>query len=262
MSARALRVALAGEAALDLGRVSGKLTKTGDMVTLEQLSIASLGGAAVTAAGISSAKGSHLEVRLEAAQLNDLAALARRFAPGRWSEALEARARALANAKLTIKADAAPAPPGQAPALAALSVDGVVGATKVVVAARPDGPGNLALSLALDAPEAAPLLRQLGQMPAGGAALQGATLGPARVNLAGRLRGDQFDDISADANLAGVALIYRGGAAQGKASLKSANLAPLLQAFGLAVTDAGKAAPALAAEAAARPAAGARRLVD
>ncbi len=245
LSARSARIARAGEGVLEVGRIAGKLTKTGDSIALEQLTLANVSGAAVSAAGVSNAKGSHIEARVDAAQLTDVAALARRLAPGAWSDALAQRAPQLGNARLIIKADASPSTGNGPPALTLLSLDGLAGATRIAAFAKPEGPGSLAISLVLDAPDAAPLLRQLG-LPATG----GAGAGAARISLAARRRGDQFETISADANVSGTALTYRGGTAQGKATLKSANIAPLLQALGLAAADAGKTAAGAAGEAA------------
>lgn len=237
LSSRAARIGRASGTAVELGRIAGKLTKAGETITLEQLTLANAAGASVSAAGSASPKGSHLEARVDAAQAADLAALTRSLAPGPWADLFAARARELANTRLLIKVDAA-APPAQGlPALAALSIDGFAGATRIAAAARPDGPGNLAVSLALDAPDAALMLRQLGW-----SAASAANYGAARLNLAARKRGELFENIAMDASVAGAALTYRGGAAQGKATLKSVNVAPLLQLLGFTGPDAAKSA--------------------
>ena len=237
--ARSLRIARAGETTLELGRVSGKLTKTGDLMALEQLGLANAGGAAVSASATMSAGAGHLEAHIDAVQMTDFAGLLRRAFPGVWSEALSARAQAMQNTKVTLVADAAALGPNGPPVLTAVALNGMVGATKLAAGLKPEAGNVLSLSLQLDAPEAAPLLRQLGL-----AVPNTSGVGGGKVALAARRRGDLLEDIVADANVAGTALTYRGSGSQGKAGLKSTNIGPLLQVLGVAGPEGGRSGPA------------------
>ena len=69
LEAEKLRVARVGESAIDGGSFSLKMTKTGDDLSLDHVSIAGLGGAAVEARGASGAQGRWLSLQLKADRL-------------------------------------------------------------------------------------------------------------------------------------------------------------------------------------------------
>ena len=106
LEAAKLRVARVGEAAIDSGSLSLKVTKTGADLSLDRLSVAGLGGAAVEARGASGPQGRWLTLQLDAKKLRDFAALIGRVAPGRLSRILVQRADALSPAKATLEARA------------------------------------------------------------------------------------------------------------------------------------------------------------
>ena len=244
LTARDARLLREGESALELGRIAGKVTKTGDSLALEQVAFSNIGGASVSASGSAGPGGAHLDARLDASQTADLAELATKVAPGPWSDAFAARAPRLNSVRLSVKIDAAPLGTDTPSRVTSYSVDGLVGGTRLVAAVKPEGADALAISLALDAPATGLLLRQLGfEVPAG------VGSGSGRINFAARKHGETVDDISLDANLAGTAVTYRGNATQGKAALKSANIAPLLQVLGAASPEQAKSGPASGAAA-------------
>ena len=114
LDAHAIRVARIGEGQVEGGSLTLKLTKQGDDIRLDRLSIADLGGASVEANGASDAKGRWLSAKIDAARLRDFALLVRRVAPGPISEMLVDRSGALSPAKLTFNAQSsrrAGAPP-------------------------------------------------------------------------------------------------------------------------------------------------------
>ena len=83
LEAAKLRVARVGEASVEGGSLSLKMTKTAGELWLDRLSVAGLGGATVEARGAARPQGRWLIVRLDADKLRDFAALAARIAPGR-----------------------------------------------------------------------------------------------------------------------------------------------------------------------------------
>ena len=224
-----------GEGQVEGGSLAVKLTSQDGDVRLDRLSIADLGGASVEASGAIDAKGRRLSANIDAAKLHDFAALVRHVAPGPLGDLLVDRSESLSPVKLALNAQFSNAS-GDAVANS-LSVDGTAGDTRVSVRLdRQSADAKaVAASFSLDAPEVAPLLRQIG--------LPAQTLaGSGRGRVAASLRGRWGEDIDGDltASLAGVDLEWRGRVSpgswgvddpaflRGAGSLKAVNAAPLL----------------------------------
>ena len=242
LDASALHLARFGEGAVDSGSLNLRLSKTGEDVTLDHLAIADLGGATIEADGALKPSERWLNVDVDAQRLRDFALVLRRIAPSAAAQKLVERAGALSPAKLTFEARATGAAKDSVFAPDTLAIRGFMGATKI--AAKIDRPadsgGKLVATASLDAPEVSALLRQFGlQAPP----LTG--LGRGAVDL--RAEGDWSRGFAgeATASLAGADLAWRGRAlgpdatASGALTLKSANLLPLLAAFGVVSREAG-----------------------
>jgi len=249
LDAARLRIARVGEAAVDGGSLSLKATKTGDELSLDRLSVAGLGGAAVEVRGAAGRQGRWLTLRVDAEKLRDFAALAARVAPGRLSRLLLERAEALSPAKLTLEARASG--PG---AIGDFAVDtvkgqGSAGQTRFTLAAeRSREAAGGAASFAIEAPESGALLRQIGvKSPP-------APSGPARIEGSANGRWSDGFDARVAASIAGADFAWRGrlkpdvksdddAVLFGAATLKTANAAPLSAAFGLGAPVASPATP-------------------
>jgi uncharacterized protein involved in outer membrane biogenesis len=243
LDAKAIRVAKLGEGQVDGGSMKLKLTREGDDVRLERLSIADLGGASVEANGAADTKGRWLNAKIDAARLRDFALLLRRVAPGPASEILVDRSGSLSPTKLTFAVQSSRVSGIDAFA-DSLTVQGVAGVTQVGVKLdrAADDPDILSATITLDAPDTAPLLRQIG-LPALSLAAQG------RGHVAASAHGRWSDGLDADvtASLAGADLTWRGrirpqapdveNVLVGLGGVKAANVIPLLAALGVAPSD-------------------------
>ncbi len=208
-------------------------------MTLDRLSIADLGGATIDADGALKPSERWLNVTVDAERLRDFALLLRRVAPGSLAQALLDRAGALSPAKLTFNARASGAATDGVFTPDTLAVRGVAGATRIAAKIdRAADTGKLLTTASLDAPETSTLLRQLGlQAP--------PATGLGRGAIAFRAEGDwcRGFDGEANASLAGSDLTWRGhalredAAASGAVTLKSANVMPLLAAFGIVASE-------------------------
>ena len=231
LDARAIRVARVGRASVEAGRIALAAARTRDGFTLERLSIDNLGGATLRAHGAVTAKDAHFDATLNASQLGDLAALIRRVAPGAASDMLTARASLLAPATLDLAVEAKPTGEGVF-APVKLTAAGKLADTKLDASLTPRDGGRLDGGLILDAPEAAPLLRQLG-VPVipirgqGGAKIEVKLSGqydaPLALVASGRIAGTtaQFDGTTA--------LDTGGFAATGGIRVSAGDLGPLLR---------------------------------
>lgn len=163
LDARAIRIARIGRTAVDAGHIALQATRSGDTLSLDRLSLDNLGGATLRASGKVTDHGAHLDATLDAKQLADLAALVRRVAPGPVSDALAGRASLLAPATLDVAFDATSAKNGPL-VPAQLTATGKLADTQVRAKLAPRGGDANALdgTLVLEAPDAAPLLRQFG----------------------------------------------------------------------------------------------------
>ena len=243
LDAHAIHIARLGEGQVDGGSLTLKLTRQGDDIRLDRLSIADLGGASLEANGAADAKGRWLSAQIDAARLRDFALLVRRVAPGQASELLVDRSGALSPAKLTFNAQSS----GQGAVVAdSLTVQGMAGVTRISAKLdhATDDSSVLSATLSLDAPDAAPLLRQMG-LPALSLAGQG------RGHIGASAHGRWSDGFDADvaASFAGADIAWRGRLTPsgqsaesalfaGAGSVKSGNVAPLLATLGVAPPDA------------------------
>ncbi|MGD0185479.1 MAG: AsmA-like C-terminal region-containing protein [Roseiarcus sp.] len=239
LDAAKLRVARVGEAALDSGSLSLKVTRTGDELSLDRLSVAGLGGAAVEVRGASGPRGRWLTLQLDAEKLRDFAALIGRVAPGRLSRLLIQRADALSPAKATLEARGSG--PGDAGVLAldTVKAKGSAGQTQFTLRVERSGEaaGAVAATFALDAPEASALLQQIGLTA------PSASSGRARIEASANGRWESGFDARVAASLAGANFAWRGRVKPdakaddallfGAATVKSDNVMPLLATLGL-----------------------------
>jgi uncharacterized protein involved in outer membrane biogenesis len=245
VDAHAIRVVRLGEAQVEGGSLTLKLTKEGDDLRLERLNISDLGGASVEASGASDGKGRWLSAKIDAARLRDFALLVRRVAPGRFSDALVDRSGTLSPAKLTLSAQSSDPAKDFHDMAATVVLQGVAGVTRIDgKLTRADGPdGELSANVSLDAPDTAPLLRQLG-VPA--LSLEGQ--GRGRLVLSAHGRWSEGVDTDVTASLAGSDVGWRGrlitgatgaddGLFAGSASFKSVNAIPLLAILAIAPSD-------------------------
>ena len=244
VAARAIRVARFGAGTVEAGHISATLSREGDALTLENLSIADLGGASLRASGTLDPGGGWLDGDIDAARLGDLAAFLRRVAPGAASEALAARATALSPARATFHARAARPLPDAALALTDLTVDGTARGSAIKATARPEGnAGSVRATLSVASPDAAMLLRQLGI-----ATTEGPMKGEASIELAAIGR---MDDLALDATarFAGSTLGFHGAlkdtrAGAGDMALDTPDAAPLMRLLGYPWPDASVKIPA------------------
>ena len=237
LNALSLRIARLGEGQVEGGSLAVKLTRRDGDVRLERLSIADLGGASVEASGAIDSTGRRLSANINAAKLHDFASLVRHVAPGPLGDLLEDRSESLSPVKLALNAQFSNAANGAPPGADSLSVEGAAGETHISVRLdrQPGDAKVVAASVLLEAPEAAPLLRQIG--------LPALTLaGSGRGRVSGSLRWRWGEDIDGDltASLAGADFAWRGRVSprawasaetaflQGSGSLKAGNAAPLL----------------------------------
>ena len=241
LDATKLRVARVGGAAIDSGSLSLKVTKTGADLSLDRLSVAGLGGAAVEVRGASGPRGRWLTAQLDAKKLRDFAALIGRVAPGRLSRLLVERADALSPAKATLEARATdPSGPGGGLALDSVKAQGSAGQSQFTLKAERSGDaaGGVAATFALDAPEGATLLRQIGlKAPS-------VSSGRARIEASANGQWDRGFDARVAASIAGANFTWRGRIRPdakagddallfGAATMKTDNVMPLLATLGL-----------------------------
>ncbi|WP_158807457.1 AsmA family protein [Beijerinckia sp. L45] len=241
LDARGLKVARVGDSALDAGRLRVALTKTGGHFALGTFRIEGLGGATIDATATLDPRGGRLDATLDADRLGDAAALFHRVAPSAWSDALVARAAALTPAKLTISAALKPIDAPSGPLPRAMTVVGLLGATKLDATLYPD-PSNDKTIIATgsaSAPEGSVLLRQLG-IPA----LPLNTLGASRIALdaKGPLDGALTTTVHAafgatTLDLAGQLSLASAPSGSGTAKLASRDISTLLQSTAVAFPD-------------------------
>ncbi len=239
--ARGIKVARFGDGPLDAGHLRFALTKQAGHFALDAFRIEGFGGAAVDAAAAIDATGGHFDATLAAGGLADIAALARRVAPGAWTDALSSRAASLAPARLRLSAILPPldSPGGLAPHR--LTLAGTLGATKLEVAVSPDpaDDSKVVATGSAGAPEGGVLLRQIG-LPT----LPVAALGPGRIAMEAKGSLDGALNATAQAavgdsrfDLAGQLSLADGTAASGTGRFVSPDVSPLLQALAIAFPD-------------------------
>ncbi len=245
LDARAIRVARFGEGVIDAGRIRLKLSQDQAGLRLDNLSISGLGGADVTASGQAGAADGALDVRIEAQRLVDLAAFARRVAPGPLADGLVARAVSLSPLRLSLNLRAQRADPASPLRLASLILDATARGSRWQAALQPEGgadgaPGQLSGQISAESRDASMLMRQLGAeaLPIAGA---GGAM------LSAKVAGAPATGYSVDASglLAGLDLGFQGKLsgslaqpqAAGGLRLTSADAAPFLRLVGLGLPD-------------------------
>ncbi len=249
LEAAKLKVARIGEASVEGGSLSLKLTKTADELSLDRLSVAGLGGATVEARGAAGPRGRWLTVRLDADKLRDFAALAARVAPGRVARFFVDRADGLSPAKMTFEARASGPGAIGGVALDAVRAEGAAGQTHFTLTAqRAREPGRVVASLTLEAPDGGALIRQFGlkapAAPSGAARIEGSAAGGWTDGFDARL----------SASISGADLGWRGRFAPeaqgddaailfGAATMKTDDVSALLAALGLGPSSAGPPTP-------------------
>jgi hypothetical protein len=249
LRAGSLHIARVGETQIDSGSLALNLTKTGPNVTLKRLSVAGLDGASFDIEGAIGPDSTAATGHLRADRLHDFAVLVSRVAPNDWSRMLVERAAELSPAALTFGAHGGAADANGVPSIDSLRANGSAAETQfsVTLDPRPNDPGR-ALTVSLDSPNSGALLRQLGvHTPTSGG-------GHARILVNANGGWEKGYDVDATSQVAGAELAWRGrflpGAAGDDAKLfgstkaKSANLAPLAVALGLAPANGGALGPA------------------
>lgn len=244
VDAKAVRIAEVGQSSAAAGRIRAHLLRKDGVTTLEELSIADLGGATLTGVGRLTAQGGGLDLKLDAQRLGDLAALIRRVAPGAASDALVARASALSPAKATMGVAT-----NAAGAFTQLNLESEAGGARYSAQLQPTGDGRVKAQLVANAPDASVLLRQFGfpVLPLRG-------LGAARVEAVGEGAWGGALSTRARVELPGASMTFNGEttasadrpAMRGRIMLDSADAAPLMQLFGLGAPDPTQRAPAKA----------------
>ena len=245
LDARAIRVARFGEGVIDAGRIRLKLSQDVAGLRLDNLSIAGLGGADVTASGDVGARDGNLDVRVEAQRLVDLAAFVRRVAPGPLADGLVARAVSLSPLRLSLNLRAQRAAPKDALSLTSLALDATARGSRWQAALKPEGGANgilgqLSGKISAETRDGAMLIRQLGveTLP---------ILGAGGAMLAANVAGAPESGYSIDASglLAGLDLGFQGRLsgsltqpqAAGSLRLKAADAAPFLRLIGFGLPD-------------------------
>jgi AsmA family len=239
LRAKTLHVTRINDAEIDSGSLALKVAKTGPTITLNDLSVADLGGAFLDARGSIGPDGAEANGRLRADRLRDFALIMTRLAPGEWSQALAERAAILSPATIAFEAHGGPAATG-GPALKSLKASGTIGQTQATLNIDPSAKDERqVLTISLDSPDSSALLRQLG--------LRGGTVaGGGRGHIALQALGAWSAGYEVDGNaaLAGADIAGHGrfmpladpneGRLFGSLKLKATNVALLLAAIGLA----------------------------
>ena len=239
LDAGAVRIARVGNGPLASGHVRLDLTAAGTHVAIGKFEADNLGGATVRASGNLDATSAALTLHVDAARLEQAAALVRQLAPGRASDALVSRAGDLAPAALEVTASFSAARKKLAPSR--IDASGHFATTQVEVHLAPDPSGD---GVVLDAKAATPhggtLLRQLG-LPS----LPIDLVGASSVTIAAKGAVDHRLDTKMDAALGATHLLVDGrfdlfGTGQGGSgtvTLSSPNTAPLLQTLAISPLD-------------------------
>ena len=201
LEAQTVRSTRGGQVSDDGGRIVAHLLRAGEAMRLERLDMRNIGGADLTASAAWGKGGAGLqgEARLKAGDLAPLAQAFSRLWPGAAAKAVAARAKSLSPADLAGKA-----------ADGAYTLNGTLGETRIAASVAPGTDGAPAVSIDLAAPEAGPLLNQLGSQM-----VWAQRLGAARVSA--RAQPDPLHPgartVTASADLAGLRAEFRGGVA-------------------------------------------------
>ena len=242
ISAKVLKLSRTGVGVVETGRLAFHVSKAKDAVTLDEFSVAGLGGATVTAtASLDADKLIQTRGHIEASDLAPLAAMVRQFVPNDATNIIATRAALLSPLSLdfkaqgTLGADALPSP-------TLATATGTLGATRLSATITPEpaqkfGTSSLNAFVVLDAPNAGAMLRQWGlEAPSLG------LLGTGHVELTARGTPETGFDTHVIANVADAKLLFGGliDKKTGTGHLKAtgANAAPLLKAAAIAAPPA------------------------
>ena len=233
LAAKAVEIGPAGLAA---GHLALRLSKTGDEVRLDQLAIAGLEGAAVSATGSLDATGQvRSQGHVTAVNARPLVSLLQRLLPGAGLDGIATHSDGLSPLDLDVTLDGTlSAATGLAPSH--IVGKGTLGAAEVDLSVTPEATQGTAGPLlaahgVIAAADGAALLRQWGMA---GLAIP---FGPARVELSGRGRLETGFDGQVVATLADSGLKFVGHAAadtgHGSVTGQSGNAGSLLKLFSL-----------------------------
>ena len=247
LEAHAVRVTRFGDGMIDAGNIRLKLVQDAGGLRLEQLSIADLGGASLTASGAAEASKGALDVRVDAERLVDLATFVRRMAPGPLADAFARRAVALSPAHLDLKLQATRVNPSSPFALTGLALEASARGTRMQAQLSSAGPiSGAAGALTIESADATMLLRQFGldAVPMPGA-------GAGRLEAKVQSRADGGLDLDLTGKAAGVTVAGQGSASgswqaplvEGTLSIDAPDAAPLLRLTGYGLPDLTQALP-------------------
>ena len=257
LDARATRLARVGSGTIDAGKISLRMVRKDGETRLPRLQIMNLGGANVAGEGVFTSRAGKADVSVDAKNLVQLSQVLARVAPSPWTRALVARAAALSPAKIKIALHARSSGAGPL-TLKAIELDGTANGTRLQIKSAPDAKHlGAAGSLIVQAGNSAVLLKQLG-VPA--ITLSGIGKGMMEMSWrkAGKASGaaarkarSTRSRVDIKAQIAGTRLAFGGEAAgflpqpdlQGKLSISSRDVMPLLQTIAFALPSASARAP-------------------
>ncbi len=237
LDARAVRLARFGADFVDSGHIALKLVKDATSVRLERFAIDNVGGANLAASGVIDAGRAHLDARVDAARLGDLAGLLQRIAPGALADSFARRATALSPARLSLAVRGQDGEAGLL--LKELRIEGTARGTRLALSAQA-APEATDVSAQADNPDAVMLLRQLGfdTLPLAGN-------GAARLQLRAKGTLAKGFETSVDLNAARSDVGFEGRVAgpfespqlAGALRLRSPDATPLLRMLALVLPD-------------------------
>ena len=238
----AVKIAHAGGGRLDAGRVRLDAAVNGHHVTVKEFAAEHLGGASVKASGSADETSASLAMTIDAAHLEQAAALAQQLVPGAATDAFAARAGTLAPTKLKVDANFAADADRARLTPSRIDITGNVADTRLDVHLAPE-PNSDGVTLTAKA-EAAQLRNLLGQF--GVTTMPIDIIGAGRIALAANGRRGRPLTTKIDATFGGThfaangsfdLLTTRGEGGSGTVRLESADAAPLLQTLGLVPLD-------------------------
>ena len=236
--ARALRMARPGQAAVSAGHIGVTMARDAGGLRIDRLKLDDVAGAQIEARANIGRAGGHIEFKGEARDFRAPADILRRLAPGGWSDELAARAGALSPMRVTGAAEILRIGDSLAPVRFAL--EGEAGGARLSGATKPIADGRMQSSLVIDAKDGAALLTQLG-LPA----FDALGLGPGRLVAESIGRIGEPAQTKIETRIADTNVVFDGAlnldlahpAADGRLTLASLDIAPLLRAFALDFPD-------------------------
>jgi hypothetical protein len=241
LRASRLRIAHAGQGAVESGSMSLEANRSEDRISLDRLSIKDLGGASIEAQGEITPASRWGRVKLDAAHLTDFAGLVARIAPSRASRLFVQRAETFSPAKVSLEARREGEPKGGMFPFDFLTADGEAGGSRFTlkVSDAPAPVSALGFDLTVDAVDGGALLRQLGLKPSS------SPLGRAHAALSATGRWETGFDAKASGTLAGADFSWTGRLTPnapgpneallfGSGNVKAESVLPALIAFHLA----------------------------